>query len=95
MNKIEREMVSAVALRHNWKKSNTRVYWHVGMLYVSLFGNEICKVSPNGVRYYSTAGWNTPTTLSRLRALGLPVNKRRGALYVAGTVWDGSWMSYN
>lgn len=89
MRKIEEDMCCAVDSRRNWRRSNTRVECEDGWIRVYLFGNLIMEESPNGVRHYSTAGWDTPTTRSRLRALGCDAWHYRGELYCDGQLWNG------
>lgn len=89
MREIEIKMNNAIERRRNWSLSNTKVLVLFGVVYVYLHDNLIMKMSRNGVKYYSIAGWNTPTTRSRLRALGCNVTTRRGKLYRDGVEWSG------
>lgn len=82
MRQIEKEMAAAINAGRDWKKDNTTVIcggvawdysrncWEPVRACVYLHGNLICKIYPDGRRAYSTTGWNTATTRSRLQALG-------------------------
>lgn len=82
MRQCEKMMLQAVNAGRAKTIGNTSVYILFGRyLYVSLFGNDIfCKDLKTGAVSYSCAGWNSPTTASRLRALGLACCIRRGRL---------------
>lgn len=84
MRKIEKEMLAAVCERMNWSNGNTSV--HVSndkkVVRVLLHGNLIyvCK----GMREsFSLAGWDTTTTCSRLRALGVKIFHKNRKPYVS------------
>ena len=74
MRKIEEEMVRAIARGSNLHKGNTSVEVDdgvPGMCTVRLHGNMIASV-PIGFgnsMQFTLAGWNTPTTRSRVNAL--------------------------
>lgn len=82
MRKIEREMVAAVRARRPWAKDNTQVVIQGDNgLAVLLHGSVIYKeVQGRFVRsaFFNLHGWNTATTRSRLRALGVPVHTKNG-----------------
>lgn len=92
MRQIEKEMRAAINAGRNWKKDNTQVIcsplsWSNldgckpgEAARVFLHGNLICVVLTDGRREYSTTGWNTPTTRSRLRALGLDCRIKDGVI---------------
>ena len=93
MKVIERKMVEAWDHDRSMKCDNTRVTsgfsgkpgtetWIYGTS-VELFGNEIARKSNNKVRF-TLAGWNTTTTRSRLRALGIYIHTRKGIPYYNG-----------
>lgn len=73
MRKIEQEMVAAIKAGKNWSKDNTRVIPAVmpdGLsIVIQLHGNDIAKRSTTGVWSFSLAGWNTPTTRSRINTV--------------------------
>ena len=85
-------MAAAVAAGVDFSLSNTVVQtggvcWDYGKncwvqtaAQIYLHGNLICVVLPDGRRLYSSAGWNTVTTASRLRALGCNCGIRAGVL---------------
>jgi hypothetical protein len=87
MKKIEQRMCTAVASRENWKCDNTRVENFGGELSVILHGNYIYRVI-DGVKWFSLAGWDTPTTRSRLRALGVELTSKGGERYHNGVKLD-------
>lgn len=77
MNKIEREMCDAVKDRRCWQSGNTSVEIYKSSIYVKLFGNTIMIQPIGGNALFSTCGYKTKTTLSRLNALGCKVKKMR------------------
>lgn len=73
MRKIEREMIAAIKAGKNRKDGNTEVcHWAAGGMEdgcrVYLFGHRIAE-RQHGKWVFSLAGWNTPTTRSRLQSL--------------------------
>jgi hypothetical protein len=91
MRKIEQQMVSAVNnIQHNqgakgWSNSNTIVVNAGDRAKVFLHGNHIADVFNTGVLDVNTdtlRQWATPTTKSRLRALGANVTTRKGVTYL-------------
>jgi hypothetical protein len=92
MRQIENEMVRAINAGRNYKKDNTEVIcgglsWNYETnqfepvrACVYLHGNLICKIYTDGRRAYSTTGWNTTTTRSRLQALGANCRIFRGRM---------------
>lgn len=73
MRKIERAMVAAIKAGKNRKDGNTEVvhFAYEGVpdgCHVYLHGHRIAERHNNTWRF-SLAGWNTPTTRSRLSAL--------------------------
>lgn len=93
MRKIEEKMVLAVRNRKNMTEGNTRVENTAnGAIYVFLHGNMIYEVSPLGVASFGLCGWNTPTTRSRLNALGVGICVKKGVVYHNGKPVDiHSW----
>ncbi len=84
MKEIEKKMVAALRNGTNFNGNNTQVECQPnGNSFVHLFGNTIYKVV-NGKAYFSLAGWNTVTTRSRLNALGVNVNQRKGTPHYNG-----------
>lgn len=81
MRKIEKKMVDAFRAKRNFKESNTEVRVSGDCVKVFLFGNLICEKSGNHV-YFSTCGWNTPTTCSRLNALGCSCRIEKGCIAI-------------
>ena len=98
MRKIELDMLRAIGASVAWSKDNTRVEPTDadGMLACRVFlhGNHIAdtlqidrhgrlQVFPNRD---TLAQWPTPTTKSRLRALGVNVTQKAGAVAIDGEV---------
>ena len=75
MRQVEQNMVNAVNGRYNYKSGNTRVEVVNNNVFVYLHGNLIYRII-DGAASFSLAGWNTPTTRSRLNALGVGVYQR-------------------
>lgn len=92
MRKIEEKMCRMVMLRRNWQQGNTRVSCIGDQVLVYLFGNLIYSEDIRTcMKLYSTAGWNTVTTRSRLNALGCGCHMVRGVLYRDGREWTSDW----
>ena len=68
-------MRAAIEARINWRCSNTEVKVNDNKVEVYLHGNLIYK-KQCGVASFTLAGWNSNTTRSRLRALGVSVRCR-------------------
>lgn len=69
MRTIEEQMIAAIRARKDWKSGNTQVAaFPAGVVKVFLHGNHIATLRSNGVDF-TLAGWNTPTTRSRLNAI--------------------------
>lgn len=84
-------MLSAFVANQNFKSSNTKVVnlsALCGEVWVMLFDNVIAKknIKTEKVRF-SLAGWDTPTTRSRLNALGCNVYKHKGVTMRDGKPW--------
>lgn len=77
MRKIEEKMVNAVRNCKYFHEGNTEVVPTQGAVMVYLHGNMIYMIN-NGTQTFTLAGWNTPTTRSRLRALGVNVTTKAG-----------------
>lgn len=68
MRKVELAMIRAIERRQDWHKGNTSVEWDGSTCRIWLHGNKIAQFS-YGLWSFTLAGWNTPTTRSRLHAL--------------------------
>ena len=69
MRVIEKAMIEAIRSHKDMKRANTQVAAHpAGVSKVFLHGNHIANVSATAVSF-TLAGWNTPTTRSRVNAL--------------------------
>ena len=95
MRQIEKEMLRAIGANEAWSKDNTRVepLTPFGIARVWLHENHIadCFTNCDGeLRAFANrrtlAEWPTPTTKSRLRALGVNVTQSRGAVAIDGEV---------
>ena len=67
--------------REKFKLSNTEVTVSDNVVKLRLWGNTIAKISENEI-WFTLAGWDTVTTFDRLRAVGVPLRKRNGYIYV-------------
>lgn len=99
MRKIEQAMLKAIKDKKNWQKDNTQVIYYpevsetlhsrIEHTKVFLHGNHIATID-HGRDNQVTANpvtlrrWPTPTTKSRLRALGVSVSTRKGETYLNG-----------
>jgi hypothetical protein len=87
MRKIEQQMLAAIQKRSNWALDNTSVapIDDVNSA-VYLHRNHIADVNSRTglvmVNKETLARWSTPTTKSRLRALGANVTTRKGVTYL-------------
>lgn len=89
MRKIETEMLSAVIANKEWSKDNTQVTPHAAGCTVFLHGNIIADIDADGRAWANRAtlaDWPTPTTKSRLRALGVNLTQSRGVISIDGEV---------
>lgn len=91
MRKIEKEMLNAIGAIHTgqtskgWSNNNTIVVNGGDRAKVFLHGNHIADILNTGVlevNISTLARWQTPTTKSRLRALGANVATRKGITYL-------------
>lgn len=91
MRKIEQQMLNAISIIRNnenargWSNGNTIVTNAGDRAKVFLHGNHIADVFNTGlleVNKQTLARWQTPTTKSRLRALGANVATRKGVTYL-------------
>lgn len=94
MREIEKAMVQAVNARKNWKCDNTEVRNETYKMSVYLYGHKIYEESIRGgkLRMFTLAGFNTSTTRSRLRALGIDVRQRSfEPIYYGKVISKFSW----
>lgn len=86
MRKIEQEMWQCVCACLPFQKDNTSVSIHLGSPNIFLHGNHIASVKDGKVivNVDTLRKWPTVTTLSRLRALGVNVYKRKGVVHLWG-----------
>lgn len=92
MRKIEHEMICAIKMRKNWNKGNMSVIYDAEQCHaeeikakIYLHGNHIANyfyTKPLEVNLATLAKWPTPTTKSRLRALGANVSTKKGRTYL-------------
>ena len=97
MRKIEKEMLSAVHAKRDFRKDNTTVFFisssesgnpNGSRAEIYLHGNHIAnfwhECGTLEVNTRTLAQWQTPTTKSRLRALGANVTTRKGQTFLDG-----------
>jgi len=96
MRKIEQKMVDAVKNKREFRLDNTTVFFisasesgnpNGSRSEIYLHGNLIAEywhdaLTPLEVNTQTLARWSTPTTKSRLRALGANVATRKGVTYL-------------
>jgi hypothetical protein len=96
MRKIEKQMIEAVKNKREFRLDNTTVFFisasesgnpHGSRSEISLYDNLIAEYwhdapTPLEVNAQTLARWSTPTTKSRLRALGANVATRKGVTYL-------------
>lgn len=86
MRKIERAMIDAIQRNANWRSDNTKVMVYPGVARVFLHGNHIADVCTETYRptpnLDTLRSWPTPTTKSRLRALGVNVTQKNHEVFV-------------
>ena len=86
MRKIEIQMLNAIYNRKSWQSGNTVVTTrNDDSMSIYLHGNHIADVWTLGfisVNQDTLKQWSTPTTKSRLRALGVNVATRKGITYL-------------
>lgn len=85
MREIEKQMNAAISARRNFKRGNTEVEVSNGSIFIYLHGNCICQVAPGGGRRFKSCGWDTPTTRSRLNALGCACRISGGEIIPTGS----------
>jgi hypothetical protein len=94
MRKIEHQMLTAINSKMDWCLDNTRVVYISPTLtnpfgsksVIYLHGNHIADYAHESekltVNQDTLRQWSTPTTKSRLRALGANVTTRKGVTYL-------------
>ena len=87
MRKIELQMLNAIDNRKAWQSGNTTVSPRFdGTMSIYLHGNHIADYAHESdkltVNTDTLRRWSTPTTKSRLRALGANVSTRKGVTYL-------------
>lgn len=86
MRKIEQQMLNAIHSRKGWMSGNTSVQTVGSISAIYLHGNHIADYSHESNQLTVNADtlrtWQTPTTKSRLRALGANVTTRKGVTYL-------------
>lgn len=87
MKKIEKFMLAAIKHHVPWSMNNTQVSIDANTAHVFLFGNHIASVVNGGtprVNLDTLRRYPTPTTKSRLRALGVDLYTKKGITFVNG-----------
>lgn len=90
MRKIESKMLAAVKAKQAFTLDNTTVVYNekLNSSSVYLHGNHIAEYQHLGGRLIVNKGtlarWPTPTTKSRLNALGASVYTKKGVTYLEG-----------
>ena len=87
MRKIEEQMNAAIKANKYWKNGNTEVVPAGDQVDVYLHGNHIATVPWHDPIYVNTqtfSNWPTPTTRSRLRALGIDASIKNFAAQING-----------
>lgn len=96
MRKITQKAVECMRAMKPMRQGNTVVELYDEGAFLLLHGSRIAQVSVYGTIHITTADWNTPTTLERLRGVlsyfntGVTLTKVKGQLYLNGKPWDGS-----
>ena len=86
MRVIEKKMVEAIQQGRNFTLDNTHVKIDANTAHVFLHGNHIASVTHGNVRVNvnTLRAYPTPTTKSRLRALGVDVYTKNGITFLNG-----------
>ncbi len=99
-NKITIDSVDAFLTRRPFRRENMEVVVWDNVSYLHLFGNRI-GINTNGMVSISTCGWETRTTLMRLRevlrrvAPQSKVQIKKGLLYFNDKEWNGNFTLIN
>jgi hypothetical protein len=85
MRQIEKKMIDAIKQGRNFTLDNTHVIIDANTAHVFLHGNHIASVVNDVIVNKDTLKlFPTPTTKSRLRALGVDVYTKKGITYLYG-----------
>jgi hypothetical protein len=88
MRQIEKDMLAAIKAGREFKQANTQVHHAGPIVEVYLHGNLIARRDTADAQApewrFNLQGWNTPTTRSRLNALGAGVRAIAGMPHVMG-----------
>lgn len=91
MREIEKKALSAWQSGENFSSGNTLVRLYNNEKHLYLHGNLIAKVDTSGLLWVTLAGWNTPTTKSRLNNIAL-----QGTLVRVSTIqYQPYWRLYS
>jgi hypothetical protein len=99
-NKITTDSVNAFLTRRPFRRENMEVIVKDNVSYLYLFGNRI-GINTNGMVSISTCGWETRTTLMRLREVLRRVSPesrlytKRYVLYLNDKEWNGNFKLIN
>ena len=90
--KVSVDAAKAFDQAEPFKRGNTEVVVLPNVTILELFGNRIAYRYNDPARTLSvtTCGWNTRTTLDRLRAIGVQVSKIQYQLHLNGRPWNGA-----
>lgn len=99
-NKITFDSVDAFLTRRPFRRENMEVVVWDNVSYLYLFGNRI-GINTNGMVSISTCGWDTRTTLMRLREVLRRVapqsrlQTKKYILYLNDKEWNGNFTLIN
>ena len=99
-NKITNDSVDAFLTRRPFRRENMEVVVKDNVSYLYLFGNRI-GINTNGMVSISTSGWETRTTLMRLREVLRRVapqsrlQTKKYILYLNDKEWNGNFTLIN
>ena len=91
MRKIEFDMLDAIRKNKPFKRDNTQVKIDFNTAHVFLHDNHIASITYGLARgnIDTLRNYPTPTTKSRLRALGVDVYTKKGITYLYGEAING------
>lgn len=82
MRLVEKQMLEAIRNHNDFYCGNTQVSINGMFALVYLHGNLIFGMNyETHVKAYNSCGWHTPTTKSRLNALGADIYQKDGVWY--------------
>jgi hypothetical protein len=99
-NKITKDSVDAFLTFKPFRRENMEVIVRDNVSYLYLFGNRI-GINTNGMVSISTCGWDTRTTLMRLREVLCRVapqsrlQTKKYILYLNDKEWNGNFTLIN